>query len=258
MKPKSNSQMGSHRKANPLKRVKWLFRPKPTVKTLDGLKPIRLHTPLSPNIRESLNSIELTKALTGEMTDEHHGVVNLSFDIGIRNEIEAIAQTLKDRRGQKIGNPMKMGWGGQLSFSYYLNFFSEYSNFTVKEDRPQASQIPKPYDFLIGTKYEGDSETHFASIEIKTSPYGSRMLNYYKAFNQPYPKYVIVIRCLNEEMTKYELFGWTLGFKVKAHKSIIMYSKKRHSMSLTRTNFDYYSYFHRYVLGLPFKEKFGD
>jgi len=242
MNSKPKPLMGSHRKANPLKAIKWLFQPKRTP------KPFQLRT---PNVRKRFKN---PKALKGEMPK--CGVVRLSFDIGIRNEIDAIAQTLKDRRNQRIRNPMKMGWGGQIAFSYYLNFFSEYSNFTVKEDKPQASPIPKTFDFLIGHK--GESDTRFETIEVKTSPHGSRALNYYQAFNKEYPDYVVVVRCLKEDMTEYELYGWTSGSKVEAHEFKTAWNKKCHSMALNRTNFDYYSYFHERILGLPFKEKFGD
>ena len=257
MKPNSNSQMGSHSQANPLKTLKWLFRPKPSPKTIETLKPIRKNSVLSPSIHETLNPIELKKALMGEMTDEHHGVLRLSFDIGIQNEIDSIARTLKDRYGRETSTPKKMGIGGQRAFSHYLNFFSPHASFTVQECRFQSSPKPKPYDFLIGFIYS-KHEKGFFKIEVKTSPHGYGHLNYYKQFGTPYPNYVVAIKSLNEEMTKYELYGYTLGTKVKAHKSRPQFGKRLHAMALNRTNFDYYSYFHSYVLGLPFKEKFSD
>lgn len=256
MKPTSKAQTGSRSQVNPLQRLKWLFRPNPSPKTLINLEPIRKYAPSDSPTR--LKLVDVPKAMKGEITDERYGVLKLYFDVGIRNEIEGIAQTLRDRRHQDVTTPMKMGWGGQLAFSYYLNFFSQYALFTVEEDRPQASQKPKPYDFRIGHFSTKPPEKFLFTIEIKTSPFLSRNLNYYQPFNQKYSRYAVIIRCLNEEMTRYELFGYTLGSKVKAHKHTIVYGKKRHSMALTRTNFDYYTYFHHNILFLPFKEKFGD
>ena len=254
MKPTIESQTGSASQRNPLKSMKWIFKPKPSPKTLKALEPLRGSF---DHIRERLNTVKITKAISGEITDKNYGVVRLAFDVGIVYEIEGIAQTQKHRKGWKSGNPQKMGFGGQLAFSHYLTFFADVSNFTVKECRFQASPKPKPYDFLFRIPHTNGSRLFF-KIEVKTAPCGQSRVNYYKSFGTPYPDYAVIVKCLNEEMTKYEIYGYASGTYIKAQKSSIRNNRMCHSIQLHRRKFNYYSFFHTNFLGLPFIEKFGD
>jgi len=248
LKSKNNPKTGSsENERSPLKSIKWVFRPKkpkPIINPVRGrIKPVERGL--------SFGRIRSHKKLFGQMRES--GVIHLAFDVGLLNEIEAIARTLKDRRNQTVTKPQKFGWGGQLSFDYYLNFFAEYSKFTFKSDRCLGTRYPKPYDFLIkfmdGTSFK---------VEIKTAPYLSRRLSYFKRREQSYPDYVVCVVSLNEEMTKYELYGWALGIEIKKHKSTIRYGKKCHRIPINRANFNYYSFFHKKILRLPYLEKFSD
>lgn len=239
--------MGSFTQTNPLKRVKFHFRPNPSPKTLK----IRSYIP-TPYYSSKLTPIELKRAMEGE-TIEELGVIHLTFDIGMIEHIQAIVRTLKQRRNQTVSKPMQFGWLGQNAYDSYLNFFSKYSDFTVTVDRPLSSPIPKPYDFDF--RFPNQPSKRFR-VEVKTVPYLSRDLSYFRGDIEP--DFVVGVRALDEEMTKCELYGFTYGIVVKKFKSVIRYGKPCHRIPLNRANFDYYTFFHTNLLGLPFKEKFGD
>lgn len=175
------------------------------------------------------------------------------FDQGIVNQIEAIAKTLEARGHKPITEAQKYGWGGQLSYSAYLNFFAPYSDFSVQHDDPSYSPMSKPYDFLI-TRPEQSFR-----IEVKTAPLHKQKIQYCQYPSNPYPKYLVVIKATNKTMDQYDIYGYMLGSILKQLKATIKYrGKKCHSVLVNRRFLDYYDYFHEKILGLPFKEKFSD
>jgi hypothetical protein len=217
-----NDFLGSLSPANPLKRFKWVS---------DEL------------------ALKTVKPIKGEWVE--NGSLLLSFDIGIREEINGVRITLKNR-GKPCKRPCEFGYGAQYSYYHYLNFYSDVSPFRFQYDCVFGSRFNKPADFRI---FFPD---YAFWLEVKSVPPTYSNCRYFKNQFTPYPDYVVCIKCLDEEMLNYEVYGFCTGSDVQKVKPKIGSEFLCHEIPANREHFKPYSDFHKNVLKLPYMETFDN
>jgi hypothetical protein len=219
--------LGSLSRANPLKRFAWISEPE------------EIETKGRNRIRE----------IKGEFAED--GVLRLSFDTGIRTEIEAVSFALKNRN-YPCERPCQFGFGAQYAFFHYLNYFSEFSKFRFRYDDVFGSRFNLPADFRI----------FFPKLafwlEIKSTFPNMSYCRYFVSKHNEYPEYAVCVRVLNEEMTNYEIYGFCTGSDVQKIPREIVCGFPCHEIPVTREYFKPYSDFHKTVLKLPMVEKFDN
>jgi len=214
--------LGSVSTPNPLKRFKWQSEP---------IKPSDVHP------------------IHGDFAED--GVLRLSFDNGIRTEIEAVSIALKNRN-YPCKRPCMFGFGAQYAFYHYLNYFASRAKFRFE------------HDDVFGSGYNLTSDFHIFFpnrsfwLEIKSVPPTYSNCHYYAPMYGTYPDYATVIRCLDEEMQNYEVYGYCTGEEVQKVPSKPAYQNVYHEMPTTREYFKPYSDFHKTILKLPMVERFDN
>ena len=216
--------MGSLSQANPLKRFKWVTEPE--------------------------FDLEEVKAVKGEFVES--GSLFLSFDVGIQMEIEGVRHSLINR-GKSCGRPCQFGYGSQYSYWHYLNYFSEVSPFRFQYDCVFGSSYNKPADFRI---FFPD---YAFWLEVKSVPPTMDYCRYYVTQkNYTYPEWVVCIKCLDEEMLNYEVYGFCSGSHVQDISPELIHGFTCHQIPVNREHFKPYSDFHENILKLPLVESFDN
>jgi len=215
---------GSLSQANPLKRFKWVSEPESSLKTV--------------------------KAVKGEFFPS--GVLRLIFEIGIRMEIEGVRHTLINE-GKECGRPCQFGYGSQYAYWHYLNYFSEFSSFRFQYDCVFGSSYNKPADFRI---FFPDYDFW---LEVKSAPPNMECCRYFVTQkNYSYPEWVVCVKCLDEEMLKYEIYGFCSGSHVQEISRELIHGFPCHQIPLNREHFKSYNDFHENILKLPYVENFDN
>ena len=214
---------GSLSRENPLRQFAWISDPQKPIRGIDTIH--------------------------GKFTEE--GTLRLSFDTGIRTETQAVAQSLINR-GSKCDRPCQFGFGAQYAFYHYLNFFASHAKFRFE------------HDDVFGSGYNLTSDFHIFFpkrsfwLEIKSVPPTYSNCHYYAPMWNTYPDYATVIRCLDEEMQNYEVYGYCTGEDVQKVIPKPAYKNVYHEMPTTRAFFRPYSEFHTKILKLPLLERFDN
>lgn len=215
--------LGSVSTPNPLKRFAWISE--------------------QPSVSSDV------KKIRGGFAED--GVLRLSFDNGIRTEIEAVSIALKNRN-YPCKRPCMFGFGAQYAFYHYLNYFASRAKFRFE------------HDDVFGSGYNLTSDFHIFFpkssfwLEIKSVPPTYSNCHYYAPMWGTYPDYATVVRCLDEEMQNYEVYGYCTGEEVQKVPSKPAYKNVYHEMPTTREFFKPYSEFHNTILKLPMLERFDN
>jgi len=184
-------------------------------------------------------------------TEWYGDVLSLNFDVGIKSEIDGVADALK-KRGKKCERACQFGYGSQYAFYHYLNLNCERANFVFQYDDVFSSRYCLPWDFRIRFP------TYAFTLEIKSVPPKMSNCRYYVNPYYSLPDHVVCVNCKDEDMLSYELYGWCLGSDVTRLKPTKLRGKTFFEIPVNRLYFKPYFDFHTEKLKLPYIERFDN
>ena len=171
---------------------------------------------------DELNRLTVQRKETEEIKEEDRTRFMLKYDSGITHMAEGACKTLEDR----IKPCDKFGWAGQFAYDGHL----EENGIKRTHDNPFYSPRPDECDFRID--FNGKENR----IEIKTTqpPKSHKECRVYKyrMFEDRTrwdcwhrPDYVIAIKCMDDSMTKFKLYGWLTWRDVEKYGDYQEYSE---------------------------------